>query len=254
MLPKQLAELLAPLSCWSPEQAGGRAPKHHPKQRPGVCWLPGGEWDHENGVGRWSQPWRWVLSCLPCIKPPLLWTRSQGPARNLRGGDFTLHRGSSVFQSQLPCRVSCKSWCPGGCSGTVGVSVPCTLVVPGTCGSALLLVFIAARSRVEEGDSGCKEEPEPVRAPSCRAGAAAPASCRSCPPSPAVAGGHHGGDGDLGAAHSDAEQGERGPGWLRDGMGSVGLALPDTSLPVPARTLSGALASLFPEAGTIPTG
>lgn len=199
---------------------------------------------------------------LACTKPPLLWTHSRGDGEEPPGGGCGISRcteGALCFRASsraglAEVRHNCKSWCPGGCSGTAGVSVPCTLVVPGTCGSALLLLFIAARSRAEEGGSGCKEEPEPVRAPSHRAGAATPASCRSCPPSPAVARGHHGGDGDLGAAHGDAEQGERGPGWLRDGMGSVGPALPDPSLPVPARTLSGALASLFPEAGTIPTG
>ena len=66
MLAKRLAELLAPLSCRNPEQAGGRALKQHPKQCPGVCRLLGG--------GRGEGPRGWCGQVVPATEmgPDLL--------------------------------------------------------------------------------------------------------------------------------------------------------------------------------------
>jgi len=154
----------------------------------------------------------------------------------------------------MPSLVPAASPGPRWVPGQRGGSVPCTLVVPSACGSALLLLLIAARCGIEEGAGGCTEEPEPVCTAGIRAGAAAPAGRHQPPPSVVLVGAHHGGDGDLGAAHGDAEQSEHGTGWLQEGTGSVGPALPDPPLSVLARTLTEALASPSPEVGTVPTG
>lgn len=79
------------------EQEGGRAPK----QDPGVC-----EQDHEVGVGRWSQPWRWVLTCLSCLKPPLAWTCGQRDGAGPLWWGSRTARSSSGFRRLLPCGVS----------------------------------------------------------------------------------------------------------------------------------------------------
>lgn len=80
----------------------------------------------------------------------------------------------------------------------------------GCCLKLLLQLCLAAQSRTEEGAGGCKKEPEPICAPGPWAGAKALLSPSARLPSLALAGGCHGGDADLGAAHGDAEQGERG--------------------------------------------
>lgn len=156
-----------------------------------------------------------------------------------------LHRECHSHQSQ------CPGWVP---EHRGGLCAPAPLWSPLPAAQLMLKALasplFAAQSGTQEGSGGCEEEPEPVRAPGPRAGAEAPVSLSARPPSLALAGGRHGGDGDLGAAHRDAEQGERGRGGCGTVARGQGLI---PSLLIPARTLNGASVLPFREAGTVPT-
>lgn len=159
---------------------------------------------------------------LLCLKPLFPWPHVQGnragcPRCSLEG--VSLRTEPALGFGYSPARGVCQPLVPVpwvGAWALQGALSPFTLVVPSACSSAdaasARLTSVAAQSGTREGASGCGEELEPIRAPGPRAGAEALVSLSAHPPSFVLAGGRHGGDGDLGAAHRDAQQGERGLG------------------------------------------